>query len=251
MSFSSHDASHLHSLKTLNTLYEFDDFMSSIDTLLDLGCGSGMDMEWWATRTTRDENPRPLNIKCTGVDTAVHLPMAQKYKNIQYISQDFEEPIRVHKKTFDVLWCHDAFQYVIDPFRTLAQWRSVTSTGGMLIIIIPQTTNIVNNVQQFDQKDLCYWHWTMTNLIHVLAVSGWDCAGGFFLKQPNDPWLHACVYKSEHEPMDPRTTRWYDLAERGLLPESAAKSVHRHGYLRQQDLVIPWIDRSLMWMGNH
>lgn len=91
----------------------------------------------------------------------------------------------------------------------------------------------------------------MVNLIHVLAVSGFDCASGHFLKQSDDPWLHAAVYRSEHEPMDPRTTRWYDLVEKNLLPKSAVDSISRHGYLRQRDLILPWLDKSLTWLGEH
>ena len=36
--------SHKHSLETLNALYQYDDFMSSIGTLVDLGCGNGDDL---------------------------------------------------------------------------------------------------------------------------------------------------------------------------------------------------------------
>jgi SAM-dependent methyltransferase len=249
--FASPEASHAHSRQTLETFYQFDDFMESIGTLADMGCGSGLDLEWWATRTTRDETPRPLNIRCTGIDQPPSLPMAHRYKNIQYQPQDFEQPIVIHKRRYDMIWCHDAFQYVIDPFATLRQWRDVTSDSGMLVLILPQTTNMEFNSQAFDQRDGCYWHWTMTNLIHVLAVSGWDCAGGFFRKNPEDPWLHAAVYKGTQAPLDPRTTRWYDLADQGLLPESAAASVRRHGYLRQRDLVLPWLDRSLQSFAKH
>jgi len=66
--FANAEASHQHSLETLNMLQEYDEFMESIGTLIDLGCGSGLDTEWWATRVTREDNPRPLNIQCTGVD---------------------------------------------------------------------------------------------------------------------------------------------------------------------------------------
>ena len=31
---------------------------------------------------------------------------------------------------------------------------------------------------------------------------------------------------------------------------TAEKSIHAHGYLKQQDLVIPWLDHSLSWMGQ-
>jgi hypothetical protein len=85
----------------------------------------------------------------------------------------------------------------------------------------------------------------MVSLIHALAVSGFDCRDGFFKKMPDDPWLHAIVYKSEHAPMDPRTTRWYDLIDLELIPDSMAASIMRYGYARQRDLVLPWIDKSL------
>jgi SAM-dependent methyltransferase len=245
MTFSSPDLSHQHSLQTLNALYEYDDFMQSIATLADMGCGVGRDIEWWATRTTRDESQIPLNIRCTGIDTLETLPVAHKHKNIQYLSQDFEKPIAVHKTKFDVVWCHDAFQYVINPFETLANWWKVMNEDGMLVLIVPQTTNIEFNAQAYDQRDYCYYHWTMVSLIHVLAVSGFDCSSGFFQKDPVDNWLHAVVYKSQTKPQDPRKTSWYTLADLGLLPASAATSVQRYGYVRQRDLVLPWLDKSL------
>ena len=232
-------------------MYEYDDFMESVGTVCDMGCGEGLDLEWWATRTTRDERKTPLNIQCTGVDLRDQLPMAQRLRNATYQKQDFEEPILIHKRKFDIIWCHDAFQYVIDPFKTLKNWWEVTNDNGMLIIIVPQSTNLEFNQQSFDQQDGCYHNWTMVSLIHTLAVSGFDCASGHYYKSPNDPWLHVAVYKSSHKPMDPRATRWYDLVDKGLLPETAAKSVMQYGYLRQRDLILPWLDHSLMWMGRH
>lgn len=250
--FTNDDSGHQHSLSTLNLLYEHDDFMDSVTSMIDMGCGAGLDIEWWATRTTRDmNNPRPLNIRCTGVDIIPAPGTIARYKNAMYHCQNFEVPIAMGERKFDVIWCHDAFQYVIDPITTLKQWRDIARDNGMLVLILPQTTNIEFNKQKFEQKDGCYWHWTMVNLIHVLAVSGWDCSMGRFLKRPNDPWLHAVVYKSKKEPMDPRTTKWYTLAEQGLLPESAARSVMKHGYLRQQDLLLSWLDKSLMSFDRH
>jgi hypothetical protein len=51
--------------------------------------------------------------------------------------------------------------------------------------------------------------------------------------------------------MDPRTTDWHALSEMGLLPESAERSVYAHGELDQRDLVLPWINHSLSWLGQH
>lgn len=249
--FITSEHSHAHSRETLDLLYEYDDFMQSVRSMIDMGCGTGLDLEWWATRTTRDERQTPLDIQCTGIDLRTSLSLGKKYKNIRYYSQDFEQPILANSRQFDVIWCHDSFQCVLDPFRTLRQWRDVTNPDGMLVLIIPQSTNVESRTQAFDQRDGCYWHWTMVNLIHVLAVTGWDCAAGFFRKNPQDPWLHAVVYRSEKEPRDPKSVTWYELAEQGLLPESAQKSVERWGYLRQRDLVLPWLDKSRVSMHNH
>jgi hypothetical protein len=246
-SFIDSQSSHEHSLKTLNALYEYDDFMSSIVTVADLGCGDGLDIEWWATRTTRDDSPQPLNINCTGVDVLDELLVAQQYPNVTYQKTDFEGPVYPPSTTnkFDILWSHDSFQYAMNPVQTLSNWWEIASEGGMLAVIVPQTTNIRRHQLAFTQKSGCYYHYTMVNLIHMLATAGWDCKHGFFLKSPRDPWLHAIVYKSEHAPMNPRTTTWFDLMEKQLLPDSADRSVYAHSELNQQDLVLPWLDHSL------
>lgn len=252
MTFRNPEDSHAHSLETLNWLYEHDDFMASIDTLLDVGCGSGLDLEWWATRTTRDENPEPLNINCTGIDLLDSLPVAKKYPNITYQRNNFEETVFTpKKKKYDVLWCHDAFQYAVNPLGTLKLWRDIAEPGAMLVLILPQTTNIEYRKLSFTQPDACYYHHSIASLIHMLAVTGWDCRSGFFKKDPITPWLHAVVYKSDQEPMDPRTTSWYQLADKGLLPQSAVESIQRHGFLKQEDLVLPWLDKNLTWFGQH
>ena len=240
------------SQNTLDQLYEHDDFMLSISTLVDLGCGKGQDIEWWASRTTRDDNPETLNIKCVGIDIDSAMTTKKKYhSNVKYHQANFEESMQIpDSDLFDVLWCHDAFQYALDPIGTLGRWRSIASTGAMLAITVPDTIFIRHHQLSFIQPAGCYYHYTMVSLIHMLALNGWDCRSGFFSKLPRDPWIRAIVYKSEHEPMDPRTTTWHQLSEMKLLPESADASVFAHNYLRQQDLVIPWIDRSLIDMSQ-
>jgi SAM-dependent methyltransferase len=251
MTFRNNDESHAHSLQTLNTLFEYDDFMESIGTLVDLGCGAGADLEWWATRTTRDDAPIPLNIRCTGIDTGPTPAVVKKHSNIVYQKIDFENTENLPAKSkFDVLWCHDAFQYCINPLATLAKWNAIAEDGGMLSMAVPQTTNMDIRQLSFVQPTGCYYHHTVVSLMHMLAVNGWDCNSGFFLKQPDDEFIHVIVYKSEHAPMDPKTTTWYELAEKNLLPETATASVLRYGHPRQQDLVLAWIDKSLSWLGQ-
>lgn len=250
MTFSKPGESHQHSLETLNAMYQYDDFMESIATVADLGCGTGEDLEWWASRTTRDESATPLNIRCTGIDHAGQLHIAKKYSNMVFQNVDFEAEIFPPKEKFDILWCHDAFQYCINPLATLGKWWHIVSEGGMLAIVVPQTTNFYQKKEFFTQSSGCYYHYTIPNLIHMLAVNGWDCRAGFFLKRPNEEWIHAVVYQSEHKPMDPKTTTLFDLAEKNLLPESAVASINAHGFIRQQDLVLPWLDRNLHSLGQ-
>ena len=82
MSFSSAQESHLHSLETLELFYSYSDFMESIDSVCDLGCGKeGLDLEWWATREVdADDVIIPLNINCHGVDKINKTLAKNKYK---------------------------------------------------------------------------------------------------------------------------------------------------------------------------
>jgi SAM-dependent methyltransferase len=154
------------------------------------------------------------------------------------------------KDKFDILWCHDAFQYVTNPIQTLINWRDISSEGAMLALTIPQTTNIHQKNLDFIQRDGCYYHYTIVNLIHMLAITGWDCKAGFFKKDPTDNWLHIVVYKSEQAPFDLKKTRLYDLVDAKLLPDSADKSILAKGYLDQKDLVLPWLTKSLSRMNT-
>jgi hypothetical protein len=56
------------------------------------------------------------------------------------------------------------------------------------------------------------------------------------------------VYRSEHPPIDPSKATWHHLVELNLLPKSAVASIYAHSALRQQDLIVPWIDHSLASM---
>ena len=171
MTFRNAEESHKHSQLILEAIQEYDDFMESIESVVDLGCGAGLDLEWWATRTTRDDDPEPLNIQCVGVDLAPALPLARRYPNITYQSRDFEGEIFTPKnKLFDILWSHDSFQYAVNPIGTLSQWWHIASEGAMLIIVLPQTTNIEYKHQAFIQPSGCYYHHTVVSLMHQLEI---------------------------------------------------------------------------------
>ena len=220
--------------------------MESVGTVLDLGCGIELlDLEWWATRTTRDEDPVPLNITGHGVNLGDK--PARKVPGVSYSKKDISD-WQSSKKKYDVLWCHDVFQYLLNPYQALANWWHLANPNAMLILSFPQTVEVKNNVQEYDLPLGHHYHHTVVSLIRMLACAGWDCREGFFQKKPSDVWLNAIVYRSDAEPQNPLETTWYDLEEKQLIPETAELSLQRYGRVRQRDLVLPWLDKSIAWM---
>lgn len=250
-SFGSPHEKHEHSFKNvLSYMYEYDDFMDSVGRVIDLGCDvEATDMLWWANATTRDETQTPLGIKCVGVNTFEKLNV--KHNNISYQNHDIESLNRV-KRTFDIVWCYDQLQYLLNPYQALSNWWHIAEKDAMLVIAVPQTVNTEYHIQEYNLSLGHKYHYTMPQLIYMLAVSGWDCRSGFFKKTPGDPWLYAIVYKSDVEPMDPKETNIYKLVEQTeLLPQCAVDGIHRYGKLRQRDLILPWLDKNITIMENH
>ena len=250
-SFGSPHEKHEHSFKNvLSYMYEYDDFMDSVGRVIDLGCDvEATDMLWWANATTRDETQTPLGIKCVGVNTFEKLNV--KHNNISYQNHDIESLNRV-KRTFDIVWCYDQLQYLLNPYQALSNWWHIAEKDAMLVIAVPQTVNTEYHIQEYNLSLGHKYHYTMPQLIYMLAVNGWDCRSGFFKKTPGDPWLYAIVYKSNVEPMDPKETNIYKLVEETeLLPQCVVNGIHKYGKLRQRDLVLPWLDKNITIMDQH
>jgi len=250
-SFGSPQEKQEHSFKNvLSYMYGYDDFMDSVGRVVDLGCDvEATNMLWWANATTRDETQTPLGIKCIGVNTFEKLNV--KHNSISYQNYDIESLNSV-KKPFDIVWCYDQLQYLLNPYQALSNWWYIADTDAMLVLAVPQTVNTEYHIQEYNLALSHKYHYTMPQLIYMLAVSGWDCRSGFFKKTPGDPWLYAIVYKSNIEPMDPKETNIYKLAEQTeLLPQCAVDGIHKYGKLRQRDLILPWLDKNIMIMEQH
>jgi hypothetical protein len=240
-----------HSLKNvLSHLVEYDSFMESVARVAGLGSDKeAFDMLWWADAKTRDDVPIDLNIKCTVINTIDKI--LPSHKNIAFQRESITKPSKT-KKPYDVLWAYDVLQYVTDPYATLANWWKIATTDSMLVIAVPQTTNLEFNKQEFHVRKNHKYHYTLPMLIYMLAVNGWDCKDGFFKKEPNDPWLYAIVYRSNIKPKDPTITNLYHIAEdTDLLPDCVVRSLNKHGLLRQRDLELSWIDKNLTVMEHH
>ena len=247
-SFTSEHLAHEHSVTNiLDELYKQNEFMESVGTMVDLGCQKeALDLQWWANAEYNDDTRAPLGIKCIGVNEIDKLIV--KHQGISFQRQNLQN-FKENKRKFDVLWCYDVLQFITNPYEALANWWHVANQDAMLIVAVPQTTNVKFGKLAYNMHMNQKHHYTMPFLIYMLAVCGWDCKDGFFKKAVNDPWLYAIVYRSEHKPMDPAKTDLYRLAEEtNLFPESAVKSITKFGILKQEDLALTWIDKSLMLM---
>lgn len=235
-------ASHEHSLRVLELLSLYDDFMDSLTVIADMGCGSGLDIEWWALSESRDDPPIPHNYTCYAVDRDISKLDSGMPENVIPIQGDFQTPLVPRK--IDLLWSHDSFQYATDPLGTLKVWNESMSDSGMLVLILPQTSGHQYNRHSNRVHSGSYFNHNVCNLMYMMAVNGFDCKDAYFYKMPNDPWVHAIAYKSEFAPMDPATTTWYDLVEKDLVNQSVKDSINKYGYLRQEDMICQWIDRE-------
>lgn len=235
--------SHQHSLAVLNLLHEHDTFMESVSTIADMGAGQCLDTVWWASATTRDDPQQSLNLKCFAVDIK---PMTVDFDppaNFTYVQRNFEKaclPMPV-----DVIWCHDAFQYAVNPIGTLGMFNQQMNTNGMLYIGMPMLTQHVYGKWRSIARNYQYYNHTFLNLVYMLAINGFDVKDAYFRKALDDPWLHAAVFKLSDQQLDPATTSWFELAERGLLHDSLVQSLRQFGHIRQQDALYTWLDKAL------
>jgi SAM-dependent methyltransferase len=233
-----------HSLNILNQLREYDSFLDSLKTIADMGCGTGEDITWWATLETRDDPPVPYNYKCFAVDRdEKKLASVPDLTNIAKINKDFTKsnifPIKI-----DLMFAHDCLQYSTNPLETLKNWNGHMNGNGMLVLSVPQHSGVEYNRYYSRSYNGCFYHHTPVSLIYMLAVNGFDCRDAYLLKKFDDPWINLAVYKSDILPQDPNTTTWQDLVELGLLNPTVVESINKHGHLRQEEIVYPWLDKE-------
>lgn len=235
-----------HSLEILELLYDHDDFMESVRTVADMGAGDGDDALWWATRSTREDEPRPLNIKVKAVDLPVDDPDRRRHKNIDWVMSDFSNTDIPHN-SIDLVWAHDSLQFTNNPIGTLSHWHSIMKTDAMLCLTIPYNHSFTNyrHENRIDTvtHSGAYFNYTISNLIVMLASCGFDCRGGHFKFSHEYPWIDAAVYKGEATPQ--AKMNWYELLDNKLLPVTAETAILARGYLRDSDLTLEWIDHSV------
>ena len=226
----------------LNQLRQYDSFLDNLRVIADMGCGTGEDITWFATLETRDEPPIPYNYKCYAVDRdKTKLDQVPDLENIIKINRNFEEfclPVKA-----DLILAHDSLQFALNPMQTLKFWNQQMNVNGMLVMAVPCFSGVKDHLYYSRAYNGQFFHYTPTNVLHMLAVNGFDCRDAYLLKHYNDPWVRVAVYKSE-EPLDPVTTTFDTLVEHKLLHPSMVDSIVKYGEIRQEEIIMPWLDRG-------
>ena len=235
--------SHEHSLRTLSLLDGFDDFKASIKHLADFGCGKGLDLEFFAHMRELNEDGTPgryLNINCVGFDLDAESNQGSR-DNIKYKNWD----LNTHKGTiwsvkFDLIWCHDVMQYLHSPINFLKFVNKNLNEGGMLYLGVPSTVNVLHHTFQNYTPSGHLNTFTVTQLIYLLALNGFDVKDFYINKHKYDDYIEAIVYK-ERDPL-PSNTSWFEMVDMDILNEQTKELVMGNNVLSDQGLTTLWLD---------
>ncbi len=233
-------------LATLKLLGDHHEFMESLKNIAIFGETTGEDSAWWADYTLDPKDPKSkLNIKISVYGTENQIRNANKRPNIRFIKADWSAT-GAEPDSFDFIWANNCLQKSINPLATLKHWWNILKEDGMLCLCIPQN-NYIDDLSRWQMTSHSgeYFNWNMLNLIHCLAVSGFDCRDGHFKQTRHDQYIWAAVYKSSEQPMDPQKTNWYHLLEKQLTPPSLDEFIQAKGYVSYDALKVEWLDHSI------
>jgi len=235
------EESHQHSLITLNHIAKLDDYLIGIKNICDMGAGRGLDSVWWATLESPEGRKYNFNVTSVELTPVGYTPIVG---NMKWRIEDYNI---VELPPQDIIWCHDAFQYSLNPVATLWRWHNLLRVDGLLLIEIPYKLSIDDHVDRLKVNatyDSGVYHvHTLGSLILQLASAGFDCRRAHFQMDREHGWIRAAVYRTESEPK--QYNSWYDLKDADLLPECLDAPIHGFNRFQETDLVVEWIDRSV------
>ena len=258
--FTTAENSFKHSSEQLALLNNYASFMDSINSVVDLGCGAGMDAHWWATATTNDDEKRPQNynvvaVDCDPVEAKYTRKRLQDCANATVVHADFHSAdfLREYKDTFDVAWAHDVLQYSVNPLQTLASWNSIMQHNAMLYIAVPQAVNNRYNRLSAQCYSRCFHYYSVSNLVYMLVCQGFDCSDARFNKEAHSELLQVACYKVAEPMLVGQTMHapsWYELLETNRLPSHMHDAIEKTGYIDDVYVKGTWFNGRKILFGN-
>jgi len=213
----------------------------------DFGCGDGSITDWWIQQAPYDEKqPYANHTKVSGIDLIDRNTDKFNFTCGDILNMPYKDD------EFNLGWCHHTLQQLKDPIQGLLEIRRVMTPWSLLFLTVPQTldTEYGRLKTKFSQYDRNYY--TLPTLITQLAMTGWDCKKGYFLKQFNDRNIHAIVKpaKDWEEIDNPMDLNHAALVERDVLPECTHDMIKSHGYFDESCLLLAWMNGSLTNYGD-
>lgn len=147
-------------------------------TLLDVGCGEGFALDWFAKAGWAVEG---IDYSTAGV-TAMNPEMA-RHVQAGDVFRLVEDRIAADRR-YDVVWLNNVLEHVIDPPGLLRSLRRLIAADGILVVTVP------NDGSAYQEELLAseriphrFWvsipdhlaYFSYQSLKHTAEATGWDC----------------------------------------------------------------------------
>ena len=147
---------------------------------------------------------------------------------------------------FDVVWGHCFLHRYHDPYKVLRHINTLQEKDGMLCITVPKLHNFFYNEPDYRIYPKVYNDINIVTLIYGLALAGYDCKDAYFLQEKNSNLLSFIGYKNSDDTYEPDEVTVYDLLEMDRLPNSMIQQMKKFGYISNKNLLLSWMDGTLI-----
>lgn len=186
------------------------------NTVLDVGCGAGLQTEYFIQKGK----------ECLGID------ILNPKTDIPFEKQDIYK-LNLNKK-YDVIWCHHVIEHLQDPITALSCLKRVTKLNGLGVITVPQINNTMSP-QHINS-------YSLPLIIYHLAAAGWDCTNGFFTKKNSH--LRCVVKKTDEN--ENVSIEFTDIMN--YFPKEVRIEIERTGRYTGNDYQVKWLDGTKQYM---
>ena len=77
-------------------------------------------------------------------------------------------------------------------------------------------------------------------------MAGYDCKDAYYLQEKNSNLLNFIGYKNTDDTYEPDEVTVYDLLEMERLPNSMIQQMEKFGYISNKNLLLSWMDGTLV-----
>lgn len=216
--------------------------------VLDVGCGLGIQAAWWASRRPPEKEDKfgiKASTECHGVD--LYPPDAELVNKFYFKQEDYHN-LSFGNSQFDIVWSHFSLEYSPNPMKALAEWRRVCKDDGHLHITVPASFKKKFGKVHTELRPGQQSWFSITNLIYMLAYTGWLPREAHFQADIKRGILRGLVPANPDQatPLDPLTTNLYELAERGVFDRWVTAMINDRGTFDETNLVITWATGTVL-----